>query len=126
MCIVKRLVCLTDNPNASDENGSTPIYWAAMRGHIEIVKIMAPLTDNPNVPNEFGNTPISWAAFKGHTEIVKILAPLTDNPNAPNRYGITLISIAKNRYNQSFLTGPDLAEIFLKYSEIIKILQKYT
>ena len=68
MCIVKMLVCLTDNPNASDENGSTPIYWAAMRGHIEIVKIMAPLTDNPNAPNINGNTPIHWAALTENTD----------------------------------------------------------
>ena len=71
MCIVKMLVCLTDNPNASDENGSTPIYWAAMRGHIEIVKIMAPLTDNPNAPNINGNTPIHWAALTENTDMSK-------------------------------------------------------
>ena len=124
--IVKILAPLTYNPNAPNKYGETPIYWAAKFGHTEIVKILCPLTDNPNAPRCNGFTPISVAVDFGHTEIVKILAPLTDNPNAPNKYGITPITIAKNRYNQSFLTGSDLAEIFLKYSEIIKILQKYT
>ena len=76
MCIVKMLVCLTDNPNASDENGSTPIYWAAMRGHIEIVKIMAPLTDNPNAPNNNGAISIDWATYIRYAEMVKILVSL--------------------------------------------------
>ena len=52
---------MTDNPNAKDENGKTPIYWAALNGHTEIVKILAPLTDNPNVPNKNGITPINVA-----------------------------------------------------------------
>ena len=80
--IVKILVCLTDNPNASDKVERTPIYWAALNGHTEMIKILAPLTDNPNALNEYGETPIHVAAGNGHTEIVKILAPLTNKPNA--------------------------------------------
>ena len=48
---------LTDNPNAANDYGRTPIYWAAYNGHTEIVKILAPLTDNPNAPNNYGYTP---------------------------------------------------------------------
>ena len=46
--IVKILAPLTDNPNASDEDGQTPMYWAAHKGHTKIVKILTPLTNNPN------------------------------------------------------------------------------
>ena len=35
--IVKILAPLTNNPNAPDEYGKTPIYWAARNGHTEIV-----------------------------------------------------------------------------------------
>ena len=94
--IVKLLAPLTDTPNAPDENGKTPIWCAALKGHTEIVKILAPLTDNPNAPDGYGQTPIWIAAWKGHTEIVKILAPLTDNPNAPNNHGGTPSSVAAN------------------------------
>ena len=99
--IVKILVHLTDNPNASDEDGSTPIHMAALSGCKEIVKILAPLTDNPNVPNNYGKTPIFHATNYGHTEIVKILAPLTDNSNAPNKDEITPILLAaKNGHTE--------------------------
>ena len=57
--IVKLLAPLTDNPNAPNKYGSTPIHEAAMNGHTEIVKILAPLTDNPNTLNNFGWTP-NW------------------------------------------------------------------
>ena len=61
--IVKILAPLTDNPNAPDKCGNTPIYRSAYYGHTEIVKILAPLTDNPNAPDEDGRTPIFWAAW---------------------------------------------------------------
>ena len=46
--MVKILATLTDNPNAPDKHGNTPIYWAAVCGNTEIVKILAPLSDNIN------------------------------------------------------------------------------
>ena len=52
---------MTDNPNAPDKDGKTPIYWATLNGHTEIVKILALLTDNPNASNKYGMTPISIA-----------------------------------------------------------------
>ena len=71
--IVKILAPLTDNPNAPDIDGDTPIHGTALEGHTEIVKILAPLADNPNVPNKDGITPIYLAKIDGHTKIVKIL-----------------------------------------------------
>ena len=77
------MIQLTNNPNAPNKYGNTPIHMAAQNWYTEIVKILAPLTDNPNAPNIGGNTPIHLAAWKGYTEIVNILAPLTNNINAP-------------------------------------------
>ena len=37
---VEIMAPLFDNPNAPDENGRTPIYWAELSGHTEIVKIL--------------------------------------------------------------------------------------
>ena len=98
MLIVKILVPLTDNPNAPNKIGDTPIHKAAEYGHTEIVKILAPLTDKPNAQNKAGITPIYQAAQAeaGYTEIIKILVPLTDNPNAPNNNGVTPYVVAKN------------------------------
>ena len=107
--IVKILAPLTENPNAPDRLGNTPISVAACKGHTEIVKILATLTDNPIAPNKYGETPIHLAALNGHTEIVKILAPLTDNPNAPNKSGYTPIHWAAQN----------------GHTEIVKILKPF-
>ena len=61
--IVKILAPLTDNPNAPNKDGNTPIHWAARNRHTEIVKILAPLTNNPNAPNNDGETPIEFSMF---------------------------------------------------------------
>ena len=79
---------------ATNQIGRTPIHWAALRGHVEVVKLLACLTDCPNAPDKNGETPIFMAAAMGHTEVVKILAPLTGNPNVPNRIGQTPIHAA--------------------------------
>ena len=92
MNIMKILVPLTENPNAPDKLGYTPIHIAAFWGNKDFVKTLAHLTENPNAPNSGDCTPIYGAAQNGHTEIVKILAPLTDNPNAPNNSGCTPIN----------------------------------
>ena len=42
-------------------DGETPIFWATIEGHTEIVKILAPLTDSPNPPNKSRETPIYCA-----------------------------------------------------------------
>ena len=72
--IVKILVPLTDNPNAQNDFGETPIFWSAINGNIEMIKILLPWTNNPNAVNNMGQTPIYTATCHGHAEIVKILA----------------------------------------------------
>ena len=68
--IVEFLAPLTNNPNAPNRFGQTPIHWAAIRNHMEIVKFLAPLTDNPNAPDYYGITPSSLTK---NAEILRIL-----------------------------------------------------
>ena len=72
---IKIVTPLIDNPNAPDEFGRTPIYWAALFGHTEIVKILAPLTDNPNAPDKDGETPMDVAKSKDIRDILKSYEP---------------------------------------------------
>ena len=68
--IVKIFSPLTDNLNAPNKNGITPIYQVAQNGHTEIIKILAPLIDNPNAPDKDGKTPIELAK---NAEVAEIL-----------------------------------------------------
>ena len=62
---------MTDNPNAPNKYGETPIHVAARNGHTEIVKILVSLTDNPNAPTNNGDTPIDVAITEEICQILK-------------------------------------------------------
>ena len=62
------------NPNDPDYFGRTPIYFAAMHGHTNVIEILAPLSNadrygfhpngygNPNGSDKFGERPTQVAA----------------------------------------------------------------
>jgi hypothetical protein len=37
---VKKLLKKGKNPNARDEYGDTPLHWAALKGHVDVVKLL--------------------------------------------------------------------------------------
>jgi len=95
---IKHMALLkVETANAPDRNWKTPIYWAALNGHTEIVRILAYLAENPNTTTSDGETPIYMAASRGHTEIIKILAPLSENPNTPISNGKTPKNVAEEK-----------------------------
>ena len=64
----------TDNPNQARNDGVTPIFIAAEKGHIEVVKLLMNSTENPNQARNDGATPLSIATQKNHLEIVQLLS----------------------------------------------------
>ena len=81
---VVRLLCqeygVDVNCNTSEtveeesKKGITPLEWAAMKGHTEVVKVLLDNKADVNVsrPTD-GATPLYIAAQNGHTEVVKLL-----------------------------------------------------
>ena len=86
---VQTLLEMGANPNAKDDNGWTPLHWAAQEGHVDVVRVLLERGANPNAKDEYGDTPLHNAAQKGHVEIVKLLLERGANPNAKNNYGWT-------------------------------------
>jgi len=62
--------------------GHTPLSWAAMTGHWQVVK---QLLDRQDISSDWsdneGNTPLSWAAINGHESVVKQLLDRPVNPD---------------------------------------------
>ena len=53
---------------------ATPLVWATMNGHLELVKWFLDHGAKPNLPDdETWVTPLFWAEYKGHEEIVAVL-----------------------------------------------------
>ena len=60
--------------NAKDNASCTPLMWAALGGHEEVVKMLLERGDiNPNLEDrKYGRTPLIWAARQGQEGVVKL------------------------------------------------------
>jgi hypothetical protein len=72
---VKRLLSIRNiNVNVKDDwNGSTPLRYAAGKGHAEIARLLLQNGAEVNAKSNYGNTPLHWAAFQGHVDILHLL-----------------------------------------------------
>ena len=59
--------------------GSTPLHWAAEKGHFDICKLILQNVDNKNPRNQFGRTPLSDAEKNGHEEICNLIKSALKN-----------------------------------------------
>jgi len=60
--------------NERDSASCTPLLWAAIRGHEEVVKMLLERGDvNPELADhEWNQTPLMWVAMQGHEGVVKV------------------------------------------------------
>ena len=83
-----------DNLESSqDNNGYSPLFYAAEKGHIEIVKYLIELGVNIDA---YGyatqKTPLGIAVYNGHIEIVKYLVEKGANIDKKDHLGNTILS----------------------------------
>jgi ankyrin repeat protein len=104
-----------------DENGHTPIYYAASNGRLEIVQL---LMMDYNVPvlydGDFKNSPFAAAVDNGHLEIVQILWPRQFF--SENRYEEILGGKCWPKYDQAIYTSPLFEAAERGYYEIVSFL----
>ena len=57
-----------ENRNPANNDGMSPLHYAAENGHLDIVKYIAEHLENKNPANNFGWTPLHFAAKKDYLE----------------------------------------------------------
>jgi len=81
--------------NARDFVGYTPLAWAALNGHAEVLRMLLGHGEvKPYTPDNHGRTPLSHAACNGNVAAVKMLLRRDVTPDKPDNGGRTPLSLA--------------------------------
>jgi hypothetical protein len=92
---VKWLVENGANVNWRDEEGYTPMIWAAQHGHAPIVEYLTSRFASVNPTDRAGYTPLMWAAQEGHVATVEALLKKGANPNVNDKRGANAMTLAR-------------------------------
>ncbi|XP_028652634.1 ankyrin repeat domain-containing protein 66 [Erpetoichthys calabaricus] len=90
---LKKNIC---NPNYKDIDWDyrTPLHWAALKGHTEIVKILIENGARPCLQTDAGWTPAHYAAEFGRLGVLKVLHSMHAPIDKKDLFGDTPLRIA--------------------------------
>lgn len=59
--------------NCRDKDGLTPLIWAAIQGHEEVVRLLLERGGDLEAKNHNGDTALMWASLMGHRDVVDFM-----------------------------------------------------
>lgn len=92
--LVKLLAESGANLNVRDEEGYTPLTWAAQHGNTRVAAYLIEHGANLNPLDRGGYTPLMWAAQEGHFSMVALLLERGANPFVRGPQGRTAFDLA--------------------------------
>ena len=94
---VNRLLRKGANPNAKDGNDYTALYFAAHKGHKDVVLLLLEKGADVNAAGNTKYTPLHGAAMGGHTDIAELLISKGADVNARSVHGMSPLSETRNQ-----------------------------
>jgi uncharacterized protein len=82
------------DPNVTDDNGETPLCYAAEFADLRMTQALIFYGAVVNARDPFGNTALHWAAQKGSTDVIQALLDAKAAVDAPNKQGVTPLMMA--------------------------------
>ena len=95
--IAKLLLESGANVNACDNDGTTPLTGAALKGHVEVAKLLIEAGADVNSKNNNGQTALMYASYNGQTEIVKMLIEARVDIYDQDNNGYTALMLASEQ-----------------------------
>jgi len=87
---VKSLISKGVDVNARNENGVTPLYYAAKYGRQEVAELLIIKGAHVNVKEDgWGTTPLNWTTRGDHRNLAELLIANGANVNSKGHYGWT-------------------------------------
>lgn len=97
--IMKRLLARKANPRARNNNGATPLQFAANR-RLELALLLLEAGADVNAADMNGSTPLHLAAHGGNKAAAQLLLDRGANVNAEEMGGVTPLLIAQDSHNK--------------------------
>uniref|UniRef100_UPI00398E6A4D inversin isoform X2 n=1 Tax=Pristiophorus japonicus TaxID=55135 RepID=UPI00398E6A4D len=74
-----------------DQDGHSPLHWAALGGNADVCQILIQNLINPNVQDYAGRTPLQCAAYGGYINCMAVLMENKADPNIQDKEGRTAL-----------------------------------
>lgn len=68
-----------------DQDGHSPLHWAALGGNPDVCQILIENKINPNVQDYAGRTPLQCAAYGGYINCMVVLLENNADPNIQDK-----------------------------------------
>ena len=105
--------------NQSDQHGFTPLHYACMYGHGNIVEMFLMRGARTDITNMGGDSLLHMAAAHGKYDIVVKLLRMQPDVNLANEHGNTAL------HYPSFWNYIGICEVLVKHGALIAISNKY-
>uniref|UniRef100_A0A6B2LEW9 Uncharacterized protein n=1 Tax=Arcella intermedia TaxID=1963864 RepID=A0A6B2LEW9_9EUKA len=108
-----------------DDKDESPLHWACLNGHLDVVKILLKVGCDPNQRGTEGNTCLHYAVSNKHTEVI---TELLSDPRIDNEARNSAKEIANKRGDKNLLQlfDPEKREILVQVQGLQKELDIYT
>lgn len=94
-----RLIEKDAQVNVTDEDGWSPLYWAAYRGSIKLAELLLQKGAQVNATDDRGYGPLHFVASWGNVNMAEILLQKGADADAKDRWGVTPLMEACERHS---------------------------
>jgi hypothetical protein len=115
---VKELLARRSSINAADDNGITPMHYAAMHGNAKIIHLLRVHGAQVNIVDFHGESPLHLAAKSHDIQAVKELFLMKPDLNVQDRYGNTPLHYAIE------VNDIKMVELLLENGAMVNLINK--